>query len=322
MKFATIAQQVEHVTCNDEVPGSIPGGGSKRVYIMILVDFNQIAIGSVMVALNRGEELSETLVRHLILNGLRYYRSRFHDKYGELIICCDSKHYWRRDYFPNYKINRKKERETTGHDWDVIFNCLNSIRDDLKKHFPYKVLEVYGAEADDIIATIVKTIKTTDKHLILSSDKDFIQLHRYNIDQFSPVAKKMINGKDPQDYLIEHIMKGDRSDGVPNILSPDDTFTSEKRQKPMRKAAIADVMEALDRFKPTEVYQLAKCPKDTWIRNWQRNETLIDLGKIPEEIMSAISKEYKNVKVGSRSNLLTYFIENKLTQLIESIGDF
>ena len=94
---------------------------------MILVDFNQIAIGSVMVALSRGEELSETLVRHLILNGLRYYRSRFHEEYGELIICCDSKHYWRRDYFPNYKINRKKERETTGHDWNVIFNCLNNI---------------------------------------------------------------------------------------------------------------------------------------------------------------------------------------------------
>ena len=132
----------------------------------------------------------------------------------------------------------------------------------------------------------------------------------------------MINGKDPQEYLIEHIMKGDRSDGVPNILSPDDTFTSEKRQKPMRKAANADVMEALDRFKPTEVYQLAKCPKDTWIRNWQRNETLIDLEKIPTDIESEISKEYNRVEVGNRANLLTYFIENKLTKLIDSIGDF
>lgn len=289
---------------------------------MILVDFNQIAIGSVMVALNRGEELSETLVRHLILNGLRYYRSRFHEKYGELVICCDSKHYWRRDYFPNYKINRKKERETTGHDWDVIFNCLNNIRDELKEVFPYKVLEVYGAEADDIIATLVKLIKTTDKHLILSSDKDFIQLHHKNVDQFSPVAKKMINGKDPQDYLKEHILKGDRSDGIPNILSPDDTFTSEKRQKPMRKAAISNIMEALDKFEPTEVYQLAKCPKDTWIRNWQRNETLIDLEKIPTDIESEISKEYNRVEVGNRANLLTYFIENKLTKLIDSIGDF
>jgi len=292
---------------------------------MILVDFNQIAIGSVMVALNKGDELSETLVRHLILNGLRYYRSRFYEKYGELIICCDSKHYWRRDYFPNYKINRKKERETTGHDWNVIFNCLNSIRDELKEIFPYKVLEVYGAEADDIIATLVMNKadkKDTSKHLILSSDKDFIQLHRFGIDQFSPVAKKMLSNDDPVNYLREHIMKGDRSDGIPNILSPDDSFISNIRQKPMRKVVIRNVTEALERFTPDKVYQLAKCPKDTWIRNWQRNETLIDLGKIPKDIMSEISKEYNKVNVGNRANLLTYFIENKLTQLIESIGDF
>ena len=289
---------------------------------MILVDFNQIAIGSVMVALNRGEELSETLVRHLILNGLRYYRSRFHEKYGELIICCDSKHYWRRDYFPNYKVNRKKERDTTGHDWDVIFNCLNGIRDDLKEHFPYKVLEVYGAEADDIIATLIINRRDRNKHLILSSDKDFIQLHDFNIDQFSPVAKKMINNKDPKEYLVEHILRGDRSDGIPNILSHDDTFISAERQKPMRRVVIENVREALERFEPDKVYQLAKCPKDTWIRNWQRNETLIDLGKIPKDIMSEISKEYNTVEVGSRANLLTYFIENKLTQLIDSIGDF
>ena len=81
-------------------------------------------------------------------------------------------------------------------------------------------------------------------------------------------------------------------------------------------------MEALDKFEPTEVYQLAKCPKDTWIRNWQRNETLIDLEKIPTDIESEISKEYNRVEVGNRANLLTYFIENKLTKLIDSIGDF
>ena len=90
----------------------------------------------------------------------------------------------------------------------------------------------------------------------------------------------------------------------------------------MRKAAISNIMEALDKFEPTEVYQLAKCPKDTWIRNWQRNETLIDLEKIPTDIESEISKEYNRVEVGNRANLLTYFIENKLTKLIDSIGDF
>ncbi len=289
---------------------------------MILVDFTQIAIGGIMVALNRGEELDEGLVRHLVLNSLRYYRSKFNEKYGELIICCDSKHYWRRDYFPNYKANRKKERQSTGHDWDVIFGCLNKVRDELREHFPYKVLEVYGAEADDIIATLVRSARLGEPSLILSSDKDFIQLHGYQIDQFSPVSKKLLNGGNPTNYLREHIIKGDRSDGVPNVLSSDDTFITEKRQKPIRKVMILELTEALDRWEPEKLFQLAKCPKDTWVRNWQRNETLIDLSKIPKEITREINREFDEAKVGSRSNLFNYFVENKLTKLIDNLGDF
>ncbi len=298
---------------------------------MILVDFTQIAIGGIMVALNRGEELDEDLVRHLVLNSLRYYRTKFNEKYGELIICCDSKHYWRRDYFPNYKANRKKERQSTGHDWDVIFECINKIRDELKEHFPYKVLEVYGAEADDIIATLVRSDKLDNqitqrghkwRHLILSSDKDFIQLHGRYVDQFSPVSKKILNGDNPTNYLKEHIIKGDRSDGVPNILSSDDTFITEKRQKPIRKTMILELTEALDRWEPDKLFQLAKCPKDTWVRNWQRNETLIDLSKIPKDITKEINREFDEAEVGSRSNLFNYFVENKLTKLIDNLGDF
>ena len=289
---------------------------------MILVDFTQIAIGGIMVALNRGEELNEDLVRHLVLNSLRYYRSKFNEKYGELIICCDIKHYWRRDYFPNYKANRKRERQSTGHDWDVIFECINKIRDELKEHFPYKVIEVYGAEADDIIATLVKSCRLGEISLILSSDKDFIQLHGYQVDQFSPVSKKLLNGENPSKYLREHILKGDRSDGVPNVLSPDDTFTENKRQKPLRKTVILELTEAMDKWEPEKLFQLAKCPRDTWVRNYQRNETLIDLSKIPQEIMREINQEFDKAKVGNRSDLLTYFVENKLTKLIDNLGDF
>jgi hypothetical protein len=284
------------------------------------MDFSQIAIGSIMVSLHRGEELSEDLVRHLVLNQVRYYRSKFVEEYGEMVICCDSKHYWRRDYFPNYKVNRKKDRETTGHDWDAIFNCLNNVRDELKEHFPYKVIEVYGAEADDIIATLIK--REDKKNLILSSDKDFIQLHNYKVDQFSPVAKKMINGNDPVDYLREHIIKGDRSDGVPNVLSPDDTFISEKRQKPIRKTMLANLTEAMDEWPTDKLFQLAKCPRETWIRNYQRNETLIDLRRIPEMLSQQINKEFDVAKVGNRSDLFNYFVENRLTQLLDNIGDF
>ena len=275
-----------------------------------------------MVALNRSNESEpdENLVRHLVLNTLRFYRSRYIEKYGELIICCDSKHYWRRDYFPNYKANRKKDRASSGYDWDFIFTTLNGVRDEIKEHFPYKVLEVYGAEADDIIATLVKSEK--DDTIIISSDKDFIQLHGFHVKQYSPVSKKFVNGTPPQEYLREHIIKGDRSDGVPNVLSPDDTFTESKRQKPIRKTMLITLTEAMDKWEPKDLFQLAKCNRDTWMHNWQRNETLINLDKIPHDIRDDILREFKDAQTGDRSKLFNYFVEKKLNNLIQSIGDF
>ena len=289
---------------------------------MILIDFTQIAIGSLMVAINRGgENVDDGLIRTLVLNNLKYYRGRFNEKYGELVICCDSKHYWRRDYFPNYKANRKKDRASSGHDWDFIFTSLNDVRDEIKEHFPYKVLEVYGAEADDIIATLVKYEKSDDT-VIISSDKDFIQLHSHKVKQYSPVSKKFVNGSVPLEYLREHIIKGDRSDGVPNVLSPDDTFTESKRQKPIRKTMLITLTEAMEKWEPKDLFQLAKCNRDTWMRNWQRNETLIDLNKIPDDIRNDILREFKDTKTGDRSKLFNYFVEHKLNNLIQSIGDF
>ena len=276
-----------------------------------------------MVALNRsGEDVDDALIRHLVLNNLRYYRSKFTEEYGELVICCDSKHYWRRDYFPHYKANRKKDRASSGYDWNFIFESLNSVRDEIKTHFPYKVLEIYGAEADDIIATLVKSNDGDAPNLIVSSDKDFIQLHGYNVKQYSPVSKKLLNGSDPVGYLREHIFKGDRSDGVPNVLSADDTFVAEKRQKPMRKTTLATLPEAMNTSDAIDLHNLAKCPRDTWIRNYQRNETLIDLNKIPNDIENEILNQFGNTEVGDRSKLFNYFVEKKLNNLIQSIGDF
>ena len=199
---------------------------------------------------------------------------------------------------------------------------MNSVRDEIKTHFPYKVLEIYGAEADDIIATLVKSNDGDAPNLIVSSDKDFIQLHGYNVKQYSPVSKKLLNGSDPVGYLREHIFKGDRSDGVPNVLSADDTFVAEKRQKPMRKTTLATLTEAMNTSDAIDLYNLAKCPRDTWIRNYQRNETLIDLTKIPNDIENEILNQFGNTEVGDRSKLFNYFVEKKLNNLIQSIGDF
>ena len=200
------------------------------------MDMNQISLASLMMDLNmrKSNEVREDLVRHMILNSIRMYRTDFHQEFGEIVLTYDSKHYWRRDYFPNYKAGRKKGRENDSKDWDAIFNCLNKIKSEFKENLPYKYLEIYGAEADDIIATLCKNLGTANKIMIVSGDKDFIQLQKYpNVQQYSPILKKYVNGHDPVTYIKEHILKGDASDGVPNVLSPDNTFVDGLRQRPL-----------------------------------------------------------------------------------------
>ena len=286
---------------------------------------NQIALANVMMHLNmtKKNKPEGSMVRHMILNSLRMYRTKFKEEFGELVLCYDSKHYWRREVFPQYKASRKKTRTESNKDWDAIFEVLNSIRDELKDIFPYKFLEVYGAEADDIIAALCGELEFDNgETLILSGDKDFIQLQKYkNVSQFSPITKKFVNGEDPVQYLKEHILKGDASDGIPNILSPDNTFVDGLRQKPLSKKKISSWVDnehpELGNMPIEDVL-----PNDETIRNYQRNQTLIDLDKSPKELFLLILKEFQNAPEGDRSKLLNYFIQKRLNNLTESIGDF
>ena len=286
---------------------------------MILIDMNQVCISNLMMQIGskRQNDVDENLVRHMVLNSLRMYRSRFYEEYGELVLCYDSKKYWRRDFFPNYKSNRKKDREASGLDWNLIFETLNNIRDEIRDNFPYKVLDVEGAEADDCIATVVDYVSKTptafEKVLVLSGDKDFIQLQKHNfVKQFSPVQKKFLNGQDPHLYIKEHIMKGDRSDGIPNFLSSDNTFVDELRQKPLAKKKIENWIG----LEPEDF-----CTEEM-LRNYQRNKTLIDLECIPDVLKEKILLEYLKPPKGERSKLLNYFINKRLKNLMNDIGDF
>ena len=279
---------------------------------MILVDMNQISLASVMMHLNitKRDSLEPGMVRHMILNSLRMYRQSFFEEYGELVICYDSKHYWRRDYYPEYKASRKKTRDSSGHDWDDIFEFLNMMKEEIKDNFPYKVLEVYGAEADDIIATLCKEHQD-QKIMIISGDKDFIQLQKYeNVSQYSPILKKMVNGHNPDTYIKEHILKGDSSDGVPNVLSPDHTFVEGLRQRPLSKKKIEAWIKSETGM------------SDEVKRNYQRNHKLINLDNTPEDLQKSILDTFNEAPCGDRSKILTYFIENKLKELTDSIGDF
>ena len=274
---------------------------------------NQISLASLMMDLNmrKSNEVDEGMVRHMILNSIRLYRQQFQKDFGEVILTYDSKHYWRREYFPNYKASRRKGREKDNKDWDKIFGVLNKIKSEFKDNLPYKYLEVYGAEADDIIATLCKN-NQNEKIMIVSGDKDFIQLHKYpNVKQYSPILKKYVNGHNPATYIKEHILKGDTSDGVPNVLSPDNTFVDSIRQRPLGRKKIETWLDIHIDDLPEEVK-----------RNYQRNDKLINLDNIPEELGKEIMFEFKEAPCGDRSKLLNYFIQSRLKNLTSEIGEF
>ena len=284
---------------------------------MILVDMNQVTLSNLMVQLGGSKNVEPDFVRHMVLNSLRSYRSKFEGEFGELVLCYDNKTNWRREYFPNYKHSRRKGRKESKLDWNNIFDTLHMIKNELIEFFPYKVLEVENAEADDIIASVVFHVasepKNYEKVLILSSDKDFIQLQRYNfVSQYSPMQKKFVNGIDPTTYIKEHILKGDRGDGVPNFLSPDNTFVDELRQRPMSKRKL----EAWIDLEPSDY-----CNEEM-MRNYHRNRTLIDLSYIPDNIKEKCTQTFLDAPEGSRKHLLNYFIKKKLKSLMENIGDF
>ena len=282
---------------------------------MIIFDFNQVAISNLMEQIGSSKApVDESLVRHMILNTIRTYVKKFKESHGpEVVIACDNRHYWRRDIFPFYKASRKKNREASGHDWSSIFDCLGKIKQELKDYSPYKVIDVDTCEADDIIATLTLKFSATEKIMILSSDKDFAQLQRFpNVEQYSPILKKQIKEPLPLLQLKQLIIRGDKGDGIPNILSADDCFVTATRQKPITEAKI--------------ITWLNQEPKDfcndEMLRNYSRNETLIDLTKIPQNLSEQILHSYENAKGKSKQEFMNYMIANRLKNLIEVLDDF
>ena len=282
---------------------------------MIVVDYSGIAMGALF-ARGGGEE--EGLIRHFILNSLRMYNVKYREEFGRMIVCCDGGS-WRKDYYPEYKASRKKNRDADSKDWDSIFNTFTKVRQEISEHLPFDVIHEFGVEADDIIATLVKETQEFGKHepvMIISSDKDFIQLHKYdNVKQYSPITRKMVTHEDPINYLREHIFRGDSSDGVPNVLSSDDTFIDEdKKQTPLSKKKVELWIENynnLEEVMPSQAY-----------RNFQRNNKVINLDEIPEEVTDKIMDKYNNIKPTPNMKALNYLIVNRLNMLTEQVGDF
>ena len=281
---------------------------------MILLDYSQIALSNIIV-----QKLNdENMIRHMILNSIRMYNKKYRDEYGQMVICADGMNTWRKDYFPLYKAHRKKNRTESDQDWNEIFRILNLVRDEIKENLPYKVLHMEGLEADDVIGALAINTQEFGKNepvMIISSDKDFIQLQKYsNVKQFSPIQKKMVSDPNPRSYMFEHIMRGDKGDGIPNVLSPDNAIMDDIRQSPMTKKKIEYWAENADNLR--DVMTIEE------YRNYQRNKTLIDLSEIPTELQNNVINTYENQKPAMKMRVLNYLIKKRCNHLIEVVEEF
>jgi len=284
-----------------------------------LIDLSQVLVSNVMMHMNgvKSSDISENLVRHIILNSIRSYIKQFEQNYGRnVVICCDGRNYWRKSIFPHYKAHRKKNREASTFDWNKLFELANKIRDELKVYMPYKVIDVVGAEADDIVAVLTKKFHKTEKILILSSDKDYVQLQKYgeNVQQYSPIMKRFIKTDDPLLYVKEHIIKGDRGDGIPNILSEDSVFVKGNRQKPISTKKLDEWVKFDDPAK--------FCSTDQMKIGYFRNQNLVDFDYIPDKIVQEIEKSYEESSPASKSTMLGYFAAKNMKNLIAVADEF
>jgi hypothetical protein len=283
---------------------------------MIIMDLSQVMISNLMIQLGNhtNADIEEDLLRHMVLNSVRAYNVKFKNEFGEMIIACDAGNNWRRQVFPYYKANRRKNREKSEINWTVVFETLNKVRDELKDYFPYRVIRVDGAEADDIIGTLAQTYgNTNEKILILSGDKDFVQLQAYmNVQQFDPVQKKWRKTNDVDKFIKEHIIRGDTGDGVPNFLSADDTFVVGARQKPISQ-------KKLDQWLNSDPKEFCD---EKMLRGYLRNQQLVDLNFIPPDIKKEVLVQYEQQAGKGRDKLFNYFIERRLKLLLESINEF
>lgn len=278
---------------------------------MIIMDFNGIAFGTIMA---NGQN-DEPMIRHMVFNTIRMYKTKFEKEYGKVVMACDGANNWRRGAFPQYKASRRKNREKSTFDWDTAFQILNDLRDDLRDNFPYKLIHVEGCEADDIIATLVEFSQefgNYDQIMIVSADKDFVQLQTNdNVRQFSPLTKKFVAEQNPHLYAKTHVFRGDGGDGVPNVLSGDNTFVDGLRQTPLSKKKIEMLIND------------PKCLGEEVYRNYQRNDRLINLKNTPQHLKDEIINSFQNQDPWhNKGKVFPYMVAKQMNRLIESVEEF
>ncbi len=219
---------------------------------------------------------------------------------------------WRKDVFPHYKASRKTNRDKQVDNFDRVYALMDYIKEELLEYTDYLVIENEKAEGDDIVATLAIQFNIMP-NVIISKDHDFTQLLDYtDVKIFNPATKTFIQELNPKEFLKSHIITGDRGDGIPNVLSDDDCFVADKKQKTLSKQKIQDLLTlSVDDWLESEY-------KD----NWVRNHTVVDLRNTPKYIQDEIIALYQQQLPRNGKKLFNYFQKYGLTNLMESMRDF
>lgn len=298
---------------------------------MLIIDYSQVCIAALSPffdEMGSNPTSVENLGRHAILSKIKAIRVQFKE-YGEMIIACDGKNYWRKDVHPHYKGLRKKAREESNIPWPEIYRVMDMVRNELAEHSMYKVIRHERAEADDIMAIL--TLHVANKRLVevglemdyqpvmlVTSDGDMKQLHATpNVKQYSPMHAKYVKldkGESAVDFLRHKIIVGDSSDGIPNAFSDINCLMDKIRQTPATEKRIKPLLES-------EI--LSDGTNDDKIKSrLEQNETLISFHKIPQWLIDEIIEAYDTKPNGTRMTLFKYLAENKCRLLLDEIQQF
>jgi 5'-3' exonuclease len=289
---------------------------------VLLLDFSNIAWATfhANVKINKDTSLTQAQLnqhwKYLMLNSIQRLKTKHQP--NEFVICFDS-YSWRKKYFRFYKARREMTKKKSGMDYKAFIAVIDEIHEDLKTYFPFKVVRVSWAEADDVIAALTKHIgQRGDQIIIASRDKDFKQLLSSDVMLWDTIEWKWIKCEHPKTYLIKHILMGDAGDDVPNVRSDDDVFITEgKRQKPCGPKGVEKILQdGLEEW----------IKKEGLLENFRRNKRLIRLTKstIPGRVWNGAIECYEEqpTKKGNYQLLVKYFAENRMRNLQKSIDKF
>lgn len=193
---------------------------------------------------------------------------------NSVVLCQEGKRNWRFDVFDQYKSHRKEEKAKAKMDYEAYYPMFDDFCDKLKQYLPniYQ-LKVERAEGDDIIAVLTKNFTEKNDVICVSTDRDFYQLYKFNgYKQYNPIKRNYVQVLDPERYLLEKIVVGDKGDGVPHVKS-----------RVSVKTAATIVENGLEEWIKKEKVQ----------KEYERNKTLIDFECIPADVQHAIMLEFK-----------------------------